>query len=649
MSTYKGLFDEKETPIPDKPKDDKKKKFVRGCQDCTLNTEGCVKVIGLSRIAGKKVFVWAQNPGRDEVRHIYEDADGKKRRGMELIGPSGKFFWREMAAVGLHREDCDIQNVVRCRPTQWNDGREFDRKPSKDEIKHCSLYSDKAIEKNAGTAKVHIVLGLVAAGALLGKEFKKDQLVFWSDRLKAKVICIPHPAYFLRDGYAKSKLKQFREGLKAAVEILKGKGSRFAFVEAQDFKAIKRASTFAEFAAILKEHSKKERVIFDIEDGPRNGGRVILCIGFSFRPGMARTVYLDKSDVQIDDRPQFMNIFEQIFTDPNIRFGAHHSVHDAPGIKKLMGIKIANLDFDTEYAEYIRYSNRRSYSLAEIAEVRFPKYAGYKDIIKQYITTDKKGWDPDRNFDNIPYKIMTIYNGADCSLAKEIERSTGPKVNMALLHVYMDAAFIIDRMQQVGPKLDYKYYDVVEAILPHKVKRLQQELAVMAGNPDFNPGSVTQVRPFLYEILELEEVINKKGKLATDAHALEYLKQFHPAPAIIDQYRKLSKMNSTYLKGFKNSADIHGGELRTTWWLTGTVTGRLRSGGGDKDKKSGEKKDSRGIVNLQNIHGDEVIQNLLVSDLHWRKVLKLIDEDPELKERIDEAVQAARDKRNGKS
>jgi len=51
--------------------------------------------------------------------------------------------------------------------------------------------------------------------------------------------------------------------------------------------------------------------------------------------------------------------------------------------------------------------------------------------------------------------------------------------------------------------------------------------------------------------------------------------------------------------------------------VTGTGTGRRRSG-----KKKGEKSVNKGVTNLQNVHGDRMLQNLLVSDKNWRRILK---------------------------
>src|SRR6266704_1325968 len=81
-----------------------KKDQNRGCNFCPADkVEGLHKVKNLDKLEGKKIMVWAQNPGEEENR---------KRK--ELIGPAGKFLWEHAASVGVYREDCDIQNVVRC-------------------------------------------------------------------------------------------------------------------------------------------------------------------------------------------------------------------------------------------------------------------------------------------------------------------------------------------------------------------------------------------------------------------------------------------------------------------------------------------------------------------------------------------------------
>ena len=76
----------------------------KGCEYCPLNeVPGIRKIKGT--VEGKDIFVWAQSPGLEE-----------NRDERELVGRSGKFLWEELKRVGITREMCDIQNVVRCVP-----------------------------------------------------------------------------------------------------------------------------------------------------------------------------------------------------------------------------------------------------------------------------------------------------------------------------------------------------------------------------------------------------------------------------------------------------------------------------------------------------------------------------------------------------
>lgn len=162
---------------------------ARGCDNCSLNkVKGIKKIFG--KIEGKSIMVWGQSPGPKE-----------NKEGKELLGPSGEFWWKEAHAAGIDREDCDIQNVVRCFPADidedtWPPLRMRD--PSKLEIHCCSIYNDQAVVNSK--AKIHIVLGQIAAKILLGQEYTKDRRVFWSKKLRSKVVCLDHPNFFLKRG-----------------------------------------------------------------------------------------------------------------------------------------------------------------------------------------------------------------------------------------------------------------------------------------------------------------------------------------------------------------------------------------------------------------------------------------------------------------
>lgn len=585
----------------------------RGCAFCPRNgADGIRKIKG--HVRGKKLFTWAQSPGPTE-----------NEVGKELVGKAGKWFWKEMEAVGLTRDDCDIQNMVRCYPADEVHGRLVMRDPTKEEIFCCSLYTDQAIVKSR--AKVHIVLGQIAAKQLFGKSFKRDSMVFWSDKLNGRVVVLDHPSYLMRAYVPEHRRKQFRYGLKAVVRMLAEPAGRFGFLRAKNYEGVTTVKHARDMKRqILAAAAKGERIAADIEEGWVNGEWKALCYGFAFKKNHAWTVALDHPlvDVKQRVRRKLKRIVRSILSNPNVKKVCHHGSHDQPESEKLLGGRFRSYDFDTNYSEYFKWPGRRSYALAEITKVRFPEFSGYKEVIMPEAAPE--GWTYQKaskagklNFAKIPWKKLVLYNGADCDLTKRIEKST-QDVALPLLKVYQDAAFTLDWMEKNGPYFDYKQCEALAKIYPFRIKKKAQQLQVLAGDPHFKPGSPQDVARIIYDVLDLEPI--NKGNRSTAKNILELLSTQHPLPKLQIEYRKDVKLDSTYRKGFKKCADEHKGRLFTKWWLTGTKTGRISSGG----SKDGEEITT---VNLQNIHGDPQVQNMLVSDRQWRDIYNKWKEDGE--------------------
>lgn len=609
----------------------------RGCENCTLDQVKGVKKI-FSRVRGKSIFIWGQSPGPIE-----------NKQGEELLGPAGKWWWSECEAVGIRREDCDIQNVVRCFPAD-RDEDEWPplkmRNPTKDEVKCCSVYNERALEQSK--AKVHIILGQIAAQILLGREYSKDSRVIWSKKFKAKVICLDHPAFFLRRGGGSgndTRLQQFRRDLKFAASVANTRGGRFGFIKSQNYRgvtSIKQArKAYKEIRAF---GDRGIRVSADLEEGKVDsrgrgtydcrGRRAPLVYGFSGKVGTAVVFPLEHPDAPVSPRVRkyCRKLVRKLLSDPEIKFVFQHGSYDVKATAELLNCRIRNYDYDTNYAEFFKYPERYSFALDAIAEARFPEFAGYKEITvpdafteqsRQYFkdhkmekaTLAKKHYMARKKIKNglnyalLPWEKIVLYNGADNDLQKRIEVTTKNHISLPLLHVYRDAAFVVDLMEKNPPKFDYKHY---ENLLPHYPPlrdRLFKKLVKMSGKPDFNPNSPQQVSYVLYQKLHLPVVGDKPD---TTKETMAVLSEYHKFPSILVQYRRVNKICTTYLAGFKASADANNGCVRTIWWLTGTRTGRLSSGGGD----SGEE----GVVNLQNIHGDALLQCLLISDPLWREV-----------------------------
>jgi uracil-DNA glycosylase family 4 len=612
---------------PGGPRKSGKKSVELGCEHCTLNgVPGLNKVINLDRIIGRRAMLWAQSPGRNE------NAQGK-----ELIGKAGEFLWRELSDFGIPRSIFDIQNCLRCRPLA-EDGKEYEpqAKEFKQALRCCSIYNHEAIERNRSKAQVHLILGKVAGVQLLGKAYNKAKPAIWHEPWNAYVVLADHPSALLRRGGrgAGWAYFAFRDRLKGLKAILDHPG-RWGYVKSLDSGAVTTPKEAEELKqTLLAEAAAGRRISVDIEDGTVDGKPVILMIGFGWGQwgdttsggkgpdesgfnwrrwknwrGKARSVILHHPEASQDPRRlnPLLKMLKEVLEDPNIRKVLQHGSYDVKRLRNLLNIRIRGYNFDTQYGTYLKYSHLRSYSLDSQAGYFYPEYGDYKLMVEPWKD----------NFAKAPLEVLVPYNCADCHLTKQIETRT-TKISLPLLKVYIDTAFILEDMETRGPLLDREAHAKVTKIVDEHLEALLLRLRQVAGDPEFNPNTPAQVAKLIYDKLKLP-MVELKGKktrsTSKDVMELLTLRTKSPVPQMITDYRGLAKVKGTYLVGYERSANLHEGMLHTHWFLTGAVTGRLRSGG---EKKGGA---GDGSVNLQNLHGNPILKNMLVSDLRWRLAL----------------------------
>jgi len=619
----------------------KPKVSLFGCDNCPskLNWKHGVKPI-FGEVTGKKIFVWAQSPGPQENKAV-----------KELIGPSGDWLWNELKSVGIKRDDCDIQNVVRCFPADYQD-YEWPplkmRSPEKVEIKCCQKFNQLAIEKSK--AKVHLVFGAVAHKALLGVEYKKARKVFYSPKLKGSVFLLDHPSYFLRSGYGgkgqqnvpSDRLKIFRRTLRDAAQVAQQEGpvGKYSYIKTRKYVPVESVKTAVEAYRAIKA-VKGTRVAVDSEHGYIDGVKTDLCWAFIIKPGVGYCFPTGVRKIPRQVRRVSIRCVKKLLANVQVRKVFHHGSSDVEEARELLDAEAHGYDYDTEYAEYFANpvgGDGGGYGLEAIGDRRFPKFGGWKEIILpeafkvewlegRKLTPEKlkpsnfmKLYDAAKkengfNYGQVPWKKLWLRCLADADITKRIEITTKDRVNPPLMWLYKDSAFVLGRMEREGPLFDYQQLKQVKKLWPIRVARLERDIRKLVGDKDFNPGSPKQVENLLFKKLDLEFPF--EGKANTRKETLIAMSAEHEVVPLIRQYRIDKKVEGTYIDGFEACANINHGRLRTKWWLTGTSTGRLSSGGG-KEKKTGDKS----VVNLQNVHGDPALQNLLISDPRWREVYK---------------------------
>lgn len=126
-------------------------------------------------------------------------------------------------------------------------------------------------------------------------------------------------------------------------------------------------------------------------------------------------------------------------------------------------------------------------------------------------------------------------------------------------------------MEKTGIKVDTDVLDQLSIKYKQELSSLEQQIYMLAGE-EFNINSPKQLGVILYDKLGL----NGGRKKSTSADKLEALASKHPIVELVLRYRKIAKLNNTYIDGFKPHLDNEN-KVHTTFKQTLTNTGRLSS------------------------------------------------------------------------
>jgi uracil-DNA glycosylase len=157
------------------------------CRGCDLWTCGRV--------------VFGEGPKRATVMFVGEQpGDQEEQTGHPFVGPAGKVLDAALENAGIDRKSVYLTNAV--KHFKYERGakstRRIHKKPNDAEIRACHPWLDKEIE--VIKPRVIVVLGAVAAQALLGKQFRVTQQRGKpvKSALADTVIATVHPSSVLR-------------------------------------------------------------------------------------------------------------------------------------------------------------------------------------------------------------------------------------------------------------------------------------------------------------------------------------------------------------------------------------------------------------------------------------------------------------------
>lgn len=174
------------------------------------------------------------------------------------------------------------------------------------------------------------------------------------------------------------------------------------------------------------------------------------------------------------------------------------------------------------------------------------------------------------NAETPAYSLNVLYE----KFLKQIKEE---KVDKLYYDVELPLADVLYDMERAGFKVDAEALQTVGDGYKKELADLTEKIYAAAGET-FNINSPKQLSVVLFEKLKIGKGKKlKSGRYSTGAEALEELADAHPVVPLILRYRRISKLSSTYVDGFKPLIDKKTGLVHTCFNQTLTSTGRLSS------------------------------------------------------------------------
>jgi DNA polymerase-1 len=134
---------------------------------------------------------------------------------------------------------------------------------------------------------------------------------------------------------------------------------------------------------------------------------------------------------------------------------------------------------------------------------------------------------------------------------------------------------VLVEMERAGVKLDVERLRGISERFGARAAELERRVWELAGE-EFTIGSPQQLGHILFEKLKLSRKRRGKTGFSTDARVLQAIRDEHEIIPAIEEWREVTKLQSTYLDAFPELIGDDG-RLHTTFNQTATATGRLSS------------------------------------------------------------------------
>ncbi|MBP3913347.1 MAG: DNA polymerase I [Lachnospiraceae bacterium] len=162
-----------------------------------------------------------------------------------------------------------------------------------------------------------------------------------------------------------------------------------------------------------------------------------------------------------------------------------------------------------------------------------------------------------------------------CAHAQEEERLRETEMLQLFREIEIPLTYVLASMERKGILASREALKEYSDSLSERIDELQKEIVKDAGR-EFNINSPKQLGEILFGEMKLPGGKKTKSGYSTAADVLEKLAPSYPIAANVLEYRKYTKLKSTYADGLPSYIE-EDGRIHTSFNQTITATGRLSS------------------------------------------------------------------------
>ena len=287
--------------------------------------------------------------------------------------------------------------------------------------------------------------------------------------------------------------------------------------------------------------------------------------------GVYHTFYIPirhNSVVNKPDKSYVLNSLKPILEDVSVKKTVFNS-KDLYNVFRNENIELNGIFFDAELADYVSNPSRKhdlDIQSIEYLNHSLLQFAEAEEIKKLKL-----------NYENADIEKITKSICDETAVILELcaywTKTLQEDELKILSNIEIPMAKVLADMEYNGVAIDTSYLNTLSNSMTGTLKNVEAKIYELA-DCEFNINSPKQVGEILFDKLGLK---TKKKKKSTSAEVLEELAQEYEIARLILEYRKYSKLKSTYTDALPELVSKKDNRIHTSFNQTVTVTGRLSS------------------------------------------------------------------------